>query len=96
MPRPRLPGEHDEAGFAQALRALEGVHDDRIVIQQLRGGRARDAIRGNVIPRHVYRLECGHLATFHGTKLPTGTRRVYCPGDGCRRERDVVEWLTSE
>lgn len=90
----RYAPQLNEAQFLAAMRSMERMGDDRVVKRSLQSGQARDALRGNVIPRHVYRLECGHLEQIHGTPLPTSTRELFCPDETCRRQRRVVEHLT--
>jgi len=85
------PGQLDERAFAQHLRDLERIGNDRVVVQRVGRHGAVD-LAGNVIPRHVYRLECGHLVQIHGVQLPTSTRELHCPD--CRRARPVVEHIT--
>ena len=82
----------------RAARLLERNHDDGQVRDAL--GRlaplVRDAITGEVQPCWHYRLECGRIETVWTTPLPEGKTWLYCPDDGCRRERRIVETLTDD
>ena len=80
--------------MARMIQRLEETRDDRAIARALRGSYVRDAMNGSPLPRHVYRLACGHLEEIHGAPLPVSTRRLYCGKAGCGRERDVVEHLT--
>ena len=97
MPIPGRPerGLVDQQKLHIALRALEHSRNDSAVARALGGRRVVDALNGNPVARHVYRLLCGHLVDVHGTKLPPGKHALYCEREGCRRERSVVEWLTA-
>lgn len=89
---PRRPGQLNERAFLETMRRLEQVGDDRVVRRTLRERGAVD-LAGNVIARHVYRLDCGHMEQVHMTPLPTSTVSLYCPS--CKRERWIVEHLTA-
>lgn len=75
-------GFPDERTFREHLARLERHATDRAAADELRAGRARDAMTGNVIPRHVYRLSCGHLTAVNGTPLPARQRALWCGGTG--------------
>ena len=80
--------------MARMIARLEETRDDRMIRRALRGSLVRDAMNGSPLPRHVYRLDCGHIEEVHGAPLPTTTRRLFCGKPGCARERSIVEHLT--
>ena len=89
---PQQRGMPDEAQIRQFIRTIEREHDDRRVRAELVGRPMARALNGSPLPRFSYRLECGHIVQVHGAALPAKTRRMYC-GDGCGRERSIVEQL---
>lgn len=84
-----MPGDP----LGEVLSRLAEEHDDRAVTRALASGRVVDILTGNLLDRHVYRLECGHLLDVHGRPLLDGTADAYCVR--CRRRRPVVELLAS-